>query len=135
MVAIPPTDIRLVFKIIIHALLAGALLRNCLLFPVHLSNRSCRSSLVRLLIVTRLDEPRETERHALASTGGSDELICCSLVSWTESQIGCFNFPYQSGLKPHVWLILGNARMRVEGLGPVNGKRRELLVELFENGF
>jgi DNA ligase-1 len=31
-----------------------------------------------------------------------------TLVAWAEGQIGCFNFPHQSWLKPNIRLVLGD---------------------------
>lgn len=53
----PPICLGLILKVIIHR--RPLTLRNTLLLPVHLGDLSRRGSLIRLLVVADLDEPRE----------------------------------------------------------------------------
>lgn len=121
---------RLVFEIVVDR---GALvLGHALLLPVHLGDLPARRGLVGLLVVPNLDEAGEAQADALLA-GGVDALLAAGLVPRAERQVSRLDLPDVLRLEPDVGLVLAAGRVRVEGLGAVDGDGGELRVQLLED--
>jgi hypothetical protein len=122
---------RLILKIIIHT--RALRLGHALLPLIHFRNHPTRTRLLRLLIISQLDESGKPQTDALSIR--ARELARCGLVAGGERQISCFDFPDQARLEPDVRLVLVARGVDIERFRPVNDILFKLGVEFFENGF
>jgi hypothetical protein len=115
----------LVLKVIVDR---GALaLGDAFLFAIHLGDLAGRGGHVGRLVLADADEAREAQADALVARG-VDGLGAGGLVAWAQGQVGGLDLPDVARLEPDVGLMLAARQVRVEGLGPLNDDRAELLV-------
>lgn len=107
-------------------------LGHALLLAVHLCDLTAACCFVRLLVITDLDETRESEADALLAAW-VHTLLAAGLVARTQRQVGCPDFPDITGLEPDVRLVLASRAMRIEGLGTVNDDLAQLRMKFLED--
>ena len=107
--------------------------RNTVLFLIELDNHTAPGSLLRLLILSLLDESGKSQRDAF--TTGIAQGVAPGLISRTKSQIGRFNLPHKTWYEPDVWLVLGYRRVRVKRFWFVDDVLDQFGVKFFQDGF
>lgn len=128
----PDAPVPLILKVIIDR--RPLALTHTLLLPIHLGNLSAVGRLIRLLIVSQLDEAGKSQADTFLRSR-IQTLLTTRFVSRTQRQICRLDLPHISRLKPDIWLVLIGRRMGIEGFGAVDDDVFELGEELFENRF
>lgn len=124
------TLVSSIFEVIIHS--RTLVFSHTLLLAVHLHHLPTTCRLIRLLVISNLDEPRESQTYPLL-TAGVQPFLHTRLVARAERQVRGAHLPDVPGLEPDVWLVLAARRVRIEGLRPVDDNLAELLVQFFED--